>query len=379
MQSLKQLIDDNVVNFTRVPNFFLDEYIYQLSESALKVYLTVVRKTIGWQKDKDFISYSQIQKMSNLSGNSILKGINELLDKGLIETHKFGVGKGTRISYEVKNKTSESLVSGTTIEENIPSKFEVIDDQKDGNIINNEGINNVNTSKFEVLNPPNTAKFIYTKEILIKKEEERKELNNDVIKKQNDLTYNDSSSNLEIINKLQQNGISDIQLNNIFIKHDPDYLQEKLNQFEYLMKYNPKKVKGKGRYLYTSIIQNWIDDDYRNYEHKKTKEKENEYKKAINIKHNEEMDIYKQEYDKYAEKECDLYLNNLSVEENKILDEEIKKTMQSEFYKNMENNKIIYNNLILTKKIEYIRNKCVNLISFDDFSAQKKRVEQIAA
>ncbi len=379
MQSLKQLIDDNVVNFTRVPNFFLDEYIYQLSESALKVYLTVVRKTIGWQKDKDFISYSQIQKMSNLSGNSILKGINELLEKGLIETHKFGVGKGTRISYEVKNKTSESLVSGTKIEENIPSKFEVIDDQKDGNTINIEGINNANTSKFEVLNPPNTAKFIYTKEILIKKEEERKELNNDVIKKQNDITYNDSSSNLEIINKLKQNGISDIQLNNIFIKHDPDYLQDKLNQFEYLMKHNPQKVKGKGRYLYTSIIQNWIDDDYYNYAYNKSKEKENGYNKAINIKYNEETETLKLEYDKYADNECNRYLSNLSIEENKKIDAEIKKTMQSEFYKNMENNEIIYNNLILTKKIEYIRNKRVNLISFDDFIAQKKRVEKIAA
>ncbi|MBP7552833.1 MAG: replication protein [Spirochaetes bacterium] len=378
MQSLKQLIDDNVVNFTRVPNFFLDEYIYQLSESALKVYLTVVRKTIGWQKDKDFISYSQIQKMSNLSENSILKGIKELIEKNLIETQKFGIGKGTRISYEVKNKNT---IIETKTEGNIPSKFEVIDSPKDGNTINIEGINTANTSNFAVLNPPNTAKFADTKEILIKKEEEeKKKLNNDVTKKQEDIiNYDTSSANLGIINKLKQNGISQIQINNIFTKHDPNYLQDKLNQFEYLMGHNPKKVKGKGRYLYTSIIQNWIDDDYRNYEYKKSKEKENDYNKAINVKYNEETETLKREYDKYVEKECDLYLNNLSVEENKILDEEIKKTMQSEFYKNIENNEIIYNNLILTKKIYYIRNKCVNLISFDEFIAQKKRVERMAA
>jgi len=372
MQSLKQLIDDNVVNFTRVPNFFLDEYIYQLSESALKVYLTVVRKTIGWQKDKDFISYSQIQKMSNLSENSIIKGIKELLEKGLIETHKFGVGKGTKISYEIKNKTSESLVSGTTVKENIPSKFEVIDDQKETNTINNEVINTANTSNFAALNPPNTAKFADTKELLIKKEEENKELNKDV---DNDT----SSTNFEIINKLKQNGISQIQINNIFTKRDINYLQEKLNQFDYLLKNNPKKVKGKGRYLYTSIIQNWIDDDYYNYAYKKSKEKEYEYNKAINIKYNEEMDIYQQEYDKYVEKECDLYLNNLSVEEKKKLDEEIKKTMQSDFYKSVEKDEIIYNKMVISKKIEYIRSKRVNLIAFDDFINQKKRVGQIAA
>jgi hypothetical protein len=145
------------------------------------------------------------------------------------------------------------------------------------------------------------------------------------------------------------------------------------------MKHNPQKVKGKGRYLYLSIIQNWIDDDYYNFSYKNAKEKENEYNKAINIKYNEEIDIYKQEYDKYVENECDNYLNNLSIEENKKIDEEIKKTMQSEFYKNIENNDKIYNNLILTKKTEYIRNKCVNLISFDDFITQKKRVEKIAA
>ncbi|HNZ27676.1 MAG TPA: replication protein [Spirochaetota bacterium] len=378
MQSLKQLLDDNVVNFTRVPNFFFEECIYQLSESALKVYLTILRKTIGWQKDKDFISYSQIQKMSNLSENSILKGIKELIEKKLIETQKFGIGKGTRISYEVKNKNT---IIETKTEGNIPSKFEVIDNQKETNTINNEGINTVNTSNFAVLNPPNTAKFADTKEILIKKEEEeRKEVNNDDNKKQADIINNDtSSSNFEIISKLKQNGISQIQLNNIFTKHDPDYLQEKLTQFEYLMKHNPQKVKGKGRYLYLSIIQNWIDDDYYNFSYKNAKEKENEYNKAINIKYNEEIDIYKQEYDKYVENECDNYLNNLSIEENKKIDEEIKKTMQSEFYKNIENNDKIYNNLILTKKTEYIRNKCVNLISFDDFITQKKRVEKIAA
>ncbi|MBP7552067.1 MAG: replication protein [Spirochaetes bacterium] len=381
MQSLKQLIDDNFVNFTRVPNFFLDEYIYQLSESALKVYLTVVRKTIGWQKDKDFISYSQIQKMSNLSENSILKGIKELIEKDLIETQKFGIGKGTRISYEVKNKNSKNTIIETKTEGNIPSKFEVIDNQKEANTINNEVINTANTSNFAVLNPPNTAKFADTKEILIKKEEEeRKEGNNDGNKKQSDIINNDTSSaNFEIINKLKQNGISQIQINNIFTKHDPNYLQEKLNQFEYLLAHNPKKVKGKGRFLYMSIIQNWIDDDYFNIIDKINKEKENESKKAINTYYTKEMNIYKQEYDKYVENECDRYLNNLSVEENKILDEEIKKTMQSEFYKNIENNEVIYNNLILTKKLEYIRNKCVVLISFDEFIAQKKRVGRIAA
>ncbi|HQH29974.1 MAG TPA: replication protein, partial [Spirochaetota bacterium] len=302
MQSLKQLIDDNVVNFTRVPNFFLDEYINQLSESALKVYLTIVRKTIGWQKEKDFISYSQIQKMSNLSGNSILKGIKELIEKELIETRKYGVGKGTKISYEIKNKTSESRVFEATVEENIPSKFEAIDDQKDGNTIKNELIDTVNTSNFAVLNPPNTAKFIYTKKILIKKEvEEKKDLINEEDKKQNDAIDNDTSSaNLEIISKLKQNGISDIQLNGILVKHNPDYLQDKLNQFEYLLKHNPKKVKGEGRFLYMSIIQNWIDDDYRVYKHKKAQEKDNEPNKAITVKYVDEMNIFEQEYDKYA-------------------------------------------------------------------------------
>ncbi len=381
MQSLKQLLDDNVVNFTRVPNFFFEECIYQLSESALKVYLTILRKTIGWQKDKDFISYSQIQKMSNLSGNSILKGIKELIEKELIETHKFGIGKGTKISYEIKNKNSNNIILETKTDENIPSKFEVIDNPKETNTINNEGIIDANTSNFAVLNPPNTAKFIYTKESNIKKEEEeKKKLNNDVTKKKEDIINNNTSSaNFEIINKLKQNGISQIQINNIFTKHDPNYLQEKLNQFEYLLKHNPKKVKGKGRFLYMSIIQNWIDDDYFNIIDKINKEKENEYKKAINTYYTKEMNIYKQEYDKYIEYECDRYLNNLSIEENKKIDEEIKKTMQSGFYKSYEKDEIVYNNLINTRKFEYIKKYCVDLISFDDFITQKKRVEQMAA
>mgnify|MGYP001187274660 CR=1 FL=1 len=362
MQSLKQLLDDEVVNFTRVPNFFFDKCFSQLSESALKLYLTIIRKTIGWNKDKDFISYSQIQKISKLSENSIGRGIKELIKFDLIDIQKIGKGKGIKISYEPKYKNIEK------------------EEKTINNTAKNEVIKTSNTANLGALEPFNTPKFADTKESNIKKEEERKELNNDENKKQDDIINNDTSSaNLEIINKLKQNGISQIQINNIFTKHDPNYLQEKLNQFEYLLKHNPQKLKGKGRFLYMSIIQNWIDDDYFNIIDKKKTEKEIEYNKAIKNQMSNEMNYYRLEYDKYVEYETDKYLNNLSEEDNLKLDEEIKKTMQSGFYKSYEKDEVIYNNLINTRKFEYIKKYCINLISFDDFITQKKRVEKIAA
>ena len=74
-----------IPNSFQLPNAFVDEMLAQVSGNACKVYLLIVRKTRGWQKEKDYISYSQIQKITGISSATVSKAINELSELGLIK------------------------------------------------------------------------------------------------------------------------------------------------------------------------------------------------------------------------------------------------------------------------------------------------------
>ncbi|UZA09706.1 replication protein [Moraxella bovis] len=74
-----------IANSFQLPNAFVDEMLCKLSGNACKIYLLIVRKTRGWHKEADRISYSQIQKYTGInSRTTISKALDELLDLGLI-------------------------------------------------------------------------------------------------------------------------------------------------------------------------------------------------------------------------------------------------------------------------------------------------------
>ncbi len=76
-------------NTTPVPNDFFDKLMADLSSSAVRVYLKIVRNTFGWRdengypKKRDWISHSQFSKVG-LSNRSVTNAIDELIDKKLI-------------------------------------------------------------------------------------------------------------------------------------------------------------------------------------------------------------------------------------------------------------------------------------------------------
>jgi phage replication O-like protein O len=61
-----------------------DGIIGDLTGSELKVYLVVLRKTIGYHKQSDLISISQIEKIAKLTKPAIIKALKNLKEKGLI-------------------------------------------------------------------------------------------------------------------------------------------------------------------------------------------------------------------------------------------------------------------------------------------------------
>lgn len=99
-------------NHTQVPNILLDKMMLDMSESELKVTLAIVRKTLGWHKKKDQISYSQLEKLTGMGRQAVSTGIEAALKRGLIEI----VGTGSRgvnifglvIDDQYENQTSDT-------------------------------------------------------------------------------------------------------------------------------------------------------------------------------------------------------------------------------------------------------------------------------
>jgi phage replication O-like protein O len=82
----------NRPNYTQIPNVILDD-MGQFSQAGFKVLCAICRKTIGWHKDTDRISMSQLVKMTGMSVNTIKDAIKEL-DGKWINQHDLGEGRG---------------------------------------------------------------------------------------------------------------------------------------------------------------------------------------------------------------------------------------------------------------------------------------------
>lgn len=72
-----------IPNSFQVPNAVVDEALEQISGNATKVYLLIVRKTRGWQKEADAISLSQFEKLG-MSRKTALAAVDELVKAGLV-------------------------------------------------------------------------------------------------------------------------------------------------------------------------------------------------------------------------------------------------------------------------------------------------------
>lgn len=75
-----------LVNAFQIPNDLVDRLLLELSPNALKCYLVIVRKTIGWSKEFDAISASQFSALTGIrKTDTVWTAIRELKELGLIE------------------------------------------------------------------------------------------------------------------------------------------------------------------------------------------------------------------------------------------------------------------------------------------------------
>lgn len=107
-------------NFTVFSNYVLDVIMPELKPTHWKVLCFIIRKTIGWQKANDILSYSQIMQGTGISGratvNSALKELIELNYISVIETNN-GEANGYKLNtgYNIDLTSSKfELVRGGT-------------------------------------------------------------------------------------------------------------------------------------------------------------------------------------------------------------------------------------------------------------------------
>jgi phage replication O-like protein O len=71
-------------NTTQYPNFLFD-LMPSLKEGELRLLNAIVRKTYGWQKQRDKISLSQMIELTGMSKQGILDARERLINKGIIK------------------------------------------------------------------------------------------------------------------------------------------------------------------------------------------------------------------------------------------------------------------------------------------------------
>ena len=71
-------------NYTQIPNVIFDYWMEVLTPAEFKVLCCIARKIFGWHKSQDKISLKQIQKMTCLSRQGVIKAISKLIEYQLV-------------------------------------------------------------------------------------------------------------------------------------------------------------------------------------------------------------------------------------------------------------------------------------------------------
>ncbi len=88
-------------NYTQFPNIILDEYMEVMSGAEFKIISFIIRKTLGWHKERDRISSSQIREKTGLSKNAVIEAIKMLKERKIITVKRTGKGKAIKTYYEL--------------------------------------------------------------------------------------------------------------------------------------------------------------------------------------------------------------------------------------------------------------------------------------
>jgi len=97
-------------NHTQIANDIIDKWMAELNGSDIKVLLAIARKTIGWHKETDQISLSQLEELTGSARQTILDAIDRLGNRGLINVDRSSRINEFEINYNsLKNRPVQKL------------------------------------------------------------------------------------------------------------------------------------------------------------------------------------------------------------------------------------------------------------------------------
>jgi len=103
-------------NHTQTPNSFFDESLRNISSlPELKVVLAIIRKTLGWHKERDKISMSQLREVTGLHQQSVQRGIDLALKDGFITREAVGQQFFYSLKLVTPRDQSPHVTSHTTL------------------------------------------------------------------------------------------------------------------------------------------------------------------------------------------------------------------------------------------------------------------------
>lgn len=103
-----------IVNSFQVPNFLVDDLMRTISSNAMRCYLLVIRKTIGWGKEFDSISAKQFMDFTGIKDKkTIFKALKELEEMNLVERVS-KTGKPTMYKVVTIYKNKDLKIDKTT-------------------------------------------------------------------------------------------------------------------------------------------------------------------------------------------------------------------------------------------------------------------------
>jgi phage replication O-like protein O len=107
-------------DYTAIPNELLANMDKLKETSEIKIFLAVCRKTIGWQKPSDIISFTQFQEMTGMHPMRVSRGIKGALKSGMVVREKVG----DSFSYKVQTPIDTVEPKTTTTQTGVLTKQE---------------------------------------------------------------------------------------------------------------------------------------------------------------------------------------------------------------------------------------------------------------
>ena len=113
-----------IPNSFQLPNIFVDEGVKNLSPTACVLYIVIVRKTRGWQKNKDAISLTQFERITGMSRKTVIRGLDELVSCDFVKEYTSKM-QGSTKSYALNDGVFSTLLDSEDSVNIPPSSVEI--------------------------------------------------------------------------------------------------------------------------------------------------------------------------------------------------------------------------------------------------------------